>query len=57
MKEEATQFIFDLDGTITQEETLPLIAEHFGVTAEIEALTEKTVRGNIPFVESFIRRI
>lgn len=57
MKQKDTQFIFDLDGTITQEETLPIIAEHFGVTAEIEALTAKTVQGNIPFVESFIRRI
>ena len=52
-----THFIFDLDGTITREETLPVIAEHFGVTAEIEALTQKTVQGNIPFVESSIRRI
>ena len=26
-----TKFIFDLDGTITKEETLPLIARHFKV--------------------------
>lgn len=57
MKQESTHFIFDLDGTITREETLPIIAQHFGVTAEIEALTQKTVQGNIPFIESFIRRI
>ncbi len=51
------KFIFDLDGTITAVETLPLIARHFGVEAEIEALTQETIRGNIPFMESFIRRV
>mgnify|MGYP006988874619 CR=1 FL=1 len=24
-------FLFDLDGTVTQQETLPIIASHFGV--------------------------
>ena len=52
-----TKFIFDLDGTVTKEETLPLIAEHFSVQEEIEKLTKQTVMGNIPFVESFIRRV
>ncbi len=51
-----TIFIFDLDGTITAKETLPLIAKHFRVEEEIEALTKETIEGNIPFVESFIRR-
>lgn len=50
-------FIFDLDGTITQEETLPLIARHFGVQEQIEMLTRETVLGRVPFVESFIRRV
>lgn len=50
-------FIFDLDGTVTSEETLPLIAKHFKVEQEIEKLTQETVQGNIPFVESFIRRV
>ena len=52
-----TKFIFDLDGTVTKEETLPLIAEHFSVQEEIEKLTKQTVMGHIPFVESFIRRV
>ena len=30
-----TKFIFDLDGTVTREETLPLIAKHFSVEEEI----------------------
>lgn len=51
------KFIFDLDGTVTSEETLPLIAKHFKVQEEIEELTKETIQGNIPFVESFIRRV
>lgn len=51
------KFVFDLDGTITKKETLPLIAEYFGVQKEITQLTQETIEGNIPFVESFIRRV
>ena len=51
------KFIFDLDGTVTSQETLPLIAEHFGVQEEIAELTRKTIRGNVPFIESFIKRV
>lgn len=52
-----TKFIFDLDGTVTSKETIPLLASHFGVEAEMESLTMETVKGNIPFIESFIRRV
>ena len=52
-----TKFIFDLDGTITSEETLPLISKHFKIQEEIDELTNETIQGNIPFVESFIRRV
>jgi HAD superfamily phosphoserine phosphatase-like hydrolase len=51
------KFIFDLDGTVTAEETLPLIALHFNVQEEIAELTKETIKGNIPFIESFIRRV
>ncbi len=51
------KFIFDLDGTITAQETLPLIASHFKVEEQIAELTKETIQGNIPFVESFIRRV
>lgn len=57
MEESKIKLIFDLDGTVTAEETLPLIAKHFKVEEEIEQLTQETVQGNIPFVESFIRRV
>jgi len=51
------RFIFDLDGTITSKETLPLIANHFGVQKQIEQLTKDTINGRIPFIESFIKRV
>lgn len=51
------KFIFDLDGTVTSEEMLPLIAKHFHVEEEIVDLSRETTQGNMPFVESFIRRV
>lgn len=51
------KFLFDLDGTVTRQETLPLISEHFGCTEQIAELTTRTVAGNIPFIESFICRV
>lgn len=52
-----TKFIFDLDGTVTKQETLPIISKHFKIQDEIDNLTKETVQGNIPFIESFIRRV
>ena len=51
------KFLFDLDGTVTSEETLPIIANHFECKEEIAELTKSTIQGNVPFVESFIRRV
>jgi len=51
------KFLFDLDGTVTMQETLPIISEHFGCTEQIAELTARTVAGNVPFIESFIRRV
>ena len=51
------KILFDLDGTITAKETLPLIAKHFGVEEQISELTKQTIQGNVPFIESFIRRV
>lgn len=51
------KFLFDLDGTVTSKETLPVIASHFKVQEQIEELTKRTVQGNVPFIESFIRRV
>lgn len=51
------KIIFDLDGTVTKQETLPLIAEHFDVQTEIQNLTAQTIQGYVPFIESFIKRV
>lgn len=51
------KYLFDLDGTITSVETLPIIAHHFGCEDKLEELTAHTVAGNVPFIESFIRRV
>jgi len=51
------KFLFDLDGTLTTAETLPLLAQKFNLEEEISSLTNKTVRGDVPFIESFIKRV
>lgn len=48
-----TAFCFDLDGTLTQQEILPLIAREIDLYQEFEALTLATINGVIPFVNSF----
>lgn len=51
------KFVFDLDGTLTKKETLPLIASHFGQLDKIKELTRQAVSGDVPFIESFISRV
>jgi len=51
------RFLFDLDGTVTACETLPMIAHHYGVLGEVEELTRKAVMGDMPFGESFGHRV
>lgn len=51
------KFVFDLDGTITSDETLPIIARAFNVHQELIQLTEDTVNGKIPWKQSFVRRV
>jgi len=48
-----TAFCFDLDGTVTRLEVLPIIAAELGLAEEIGLLTEMTIRGQIPFEMSF----
>jgi phosphoserine phosphatase len=50
-------FLFDLDGTITKKEILPIIAKELGLYEEIRRLTEDTIKGVIPFHESFLKRV
>ena len=51
------KFIFDLDSTITREEILPKISIEVGKEKEMRELTEATMLGEIPFEESFTRRV
>jgi HAD superfamily phosphoserine phosphatase-like hydrolase len=48
-----TAFCFDLDGVVTSQELLPLIAEELGYYEEMKALTDATIKGVIPFESSF----
>jgi phosphoserine phosphatase len=50
-------FLFDLDATVTKEEILPALAEQVGLLEEMREMTEKTMRGEIPFQSSFLARI
>lgn len=51
------QFLFDLDGTITTKEILPLIARELGIETKMADLTRKTMSGEIPFEHSFTMRV
>ncbi|WP_034862503.1 HAD-IB family phosphatase [Ruminiclostridium cellobioparum] len=50
-------FFFDLDGTVTAQEILPEIAKTVGLYEQINELTQLTISGKIPFVESFLSRV
>ena len=48
-----TKFVFDLDGTITKVETLPILAAELDLADEMKILTDLTLSGQIPFDKSF----
>ena len=50
-------FLFDLDSTITKKEILPEISVLINKEKEIREVTESTMKGEIPFEESFQRRV
>ena len=50
------KFAFDLDGTVTKVETLPLLAEELDLSDEMKLLTDLTLSGKIPFEKSFRMR-
>jgi phosphoserine phosphatase len=53
----STAYCFDLDGTLTRQELLPLIASSVGLHDEISVLTEATINGLLPFDKSFKLRV
>ena len=48
---------FDMDSTLIQTECIDELAERNGVGAEVRAITESAMRGEIDFRESFERRV
>jgi phosphoserine phosphatase len=48
---------FDMDSTLIQTECIDELAERAGVGAEVRAITESAMRGEIDFKESFTRRV
>jgi HAD superfamily phosphoserine phosphatase-like hydrolase len=53
MSDDRTAFAFDLDGTVTRQELLPLMAAEVGLVDEMRMLTDLTMAGHIPFEQSF----
>lgn len=50
-------FIFDLDGTVTACESLPLIGAYFKLEEKLSEMTTSAIMGNVPYVENFIKRV
>lgn len=50
-------FLFDLDATVSKVEILPMLAQQVGLLEEMRELTEKTMRGELPFKSSFLSRV
>lgn len=50
-------FLFDLDSTITRQEILPTISKSLGIYDDITSMTERTMRGEMPFKQSFLQRV
>jgi phosphoserine phosphatase len=48
---------FDMDSTLIQTEVIDELAERAGVGAEVRAITESAMRGEIDFVQSFEKRV
>lgn len=51
------KFLFDLDSTITKKEILPEIAGRVQMSGQMKELTERAMRGEIPFLQSFSERV
>lgn len=48
---------FDMDSTLIETEVIDELAERAGVGAEVRAITESAMRGEIDFIESFTQRV
>lgn len=50
-------FLFDLDSTVTRQEIFPTVSKKVGKYEQMCMLTESTMRGEIPFKQSFLQRV
>jgi phosphoserine phosphatase len=48
---------FDMDSTLIQAECIDRLAERAGVGEQVKAITERAMRGEIDFIESFTERV
>ncbi len=49
--------VFDMDSTLIQSEVIDELAREAGVAGEVEAITERAMRGELDFNESFRARV
>jgi phosphoserine phosphatase len=49
--------VFDVDSTLVQGEVIEILAEHAGCAAEVRAVTEAAMRGELDFTQSLRRRV
>jgi phosphoserine phosphatase len=49
--------VFDVDSTLIQGEVIEMLAAHAGAEAEVRAITEAAMRGELDFEESLRRRV
>ncbi len=50
-------FLFDLDSTVTKEEILPAVLRKTGILERTSLPSESTVKGELPFQQSFLQRV
>lgn len=49
-------FLFDLDSTVVREEILQTVSRQSDISEQMRRLTESSVKGGIPFKQSFLQR-
>lgn len=57
MSTEDSFFCFDFDGTVSSAEALPRLAKEADIEEEMATLTEITMKGILPFAQSFRLRV
>ena len=57
MQRDESFFCFDFDGTVSSAEALPRLAKEAGIEEEMATLTDITMKGILPFSQSFRLRV